>query len=518
MGSAKRAVRYLIRKKSKTVILFLVLLISEAMILSTGIILKASNEAKSELQKKTKTKILAGIMENNNPITTEDINKIQKLKGIDKINKNATLSAYPTNFQTVTENQNTNTENLQVRLVGYDDLKLDGAFAESEIRIVKGKYPKEKNEVVINQILAETNKLEIHNKETMSMDIIQECLAYFKNIDINFDLLIIADTQNKTTKNNNYIVHTDESEFFSRKEFAEIASTLFYIFGYAKVFYSELDFIKFVMDEHPSSTECYIYNFSRDGIAEGKKSLIPAFCDLCGLKYTGSNAFTISLLRNKWIFTQVLSNMGILTPKSVLYTFNNHNILEPFLDMTILLKNIHESASIGLLTDNKIYLTKENLKTVDMTLQRMNTKQLLIQEYISGLECEVLVIQFKGKYYALEPVEIVINGNDFLDSLTSNLYNYSFRKLSDRLSPIVIEQIKKQAVKAAQILSIKDYARFDFRIEKDQPYLIDIAGTPYTIKHSSVAFLFENIMHLDYKDIYKTIMACSFSNYDILQS
>jgi putative ABC transport system permease protein len=112
LGSAKRAVRYLIRKKSKTVILFLVLLISEAMILST-----ASNEAKSELQKKTKTKILAGIMENNNPITTEDINKIQKLKGIDKINKNATLSAYPTNFQTVTENQNTNTENLQVRLV-----------------------------------------------------------------------------------------------------------------------------------------------------------------------------------------------------------------------------------------------------------------------------------------------------------------------------------------------------------------------------------------------------------------
>ena len=36
------------------------------------------------------------------------------------------------------------------------------------------------------------------------MDIVQECLAYFKNIDIDFDLLIIADTQNKTTKNSNY--------------------------------------------------------------------------------------------------------------------------------------------------------------------------------------------------------------------------------------------------------------------------------------------------------------------------
>lgn len=170
MGSAKRAVRYLIRKKSKTVILFLVLLISEAMILSTGIILKASNEAKSELQKKTKTKILAGIMENNNPITKEDINRIQDLKGIDRINKNTTLPVYPSNFQTVTENQNTNTENLQVRLVGYDDLKLDGAFADSEVRIVKGKYPKEKNEVLANQILAETNKLEIGDVLTLETD------------------------------------------------------------------------------------------------------------------------------------------------------------------------------------------------------------------------------------------------------------------------------------------------------------------------------------------------------------
>ena len=53
---------------------------------------------------------------------------------------------------------------------------------------------------------------------------------------------------------------------------------------------------------------------------------------------------------------------------------------------------------------------------------------------------------------------------------------------------------------------------------RDLISVIDIAGTPYTIKHSSVAFLFENIMHLDYKDIYKTIMACSFSNYDTLQS
>lgn len=70
------------------------------------------------------------------------------------------------------------------------------------------------------------------------------------------------------------------------------------------------------------------------------------------------------------------------------------------------------------------------------------------------------------------------------------------------------------AEKAAKILNIKDYARFDFRINSSNGvYLIDIAGTPYSIKHSSIAYLFCNIYGYNYKDIYKTIAALSYHNY-----
>ena len=110
------------------------------------------------------------------------------------------------------------------------------------------------------------------------MDILRKCLNYFQKIDINFDLYIIADAQEKTALLSQYIPHADDSEFFSRKEFAEIASALFYIFGFAKVFYSELNFIEYVIKEKPLPSECYVYNFSRDGVAQGKKSLIPSFC------------------------------------------------------------------------------------------------------------------------------------------------------------------------------------------------------------------------------------------------
>lgn len=347
------------------------------------------------------------------------------------------------------------------------------------------------------------------------MSILNDCLKYFQNLNIDFDLYIIADIQKKTASSSTYIMHADDSEFFSRKEFAEIASALFYIVGFAKVFYSELDFIEYILKEKPNPKGCYVYNFSRDGISEGKKSLIPSFCDLCGLRYTGSNAFTISLLRNKWFFSQILSNFKILTPKMLLCTNDTIEKANIFWGKTVLIKNVFESASQGLSSNNRILIKNDYRERISDIINQMKVNQILLQQYIDGPECEVLVIQYKHQYYAFEPIEIVINGNDFLDSEISNSYNYSFRKLSDTLPSEVIDSIKNSAIKAATALKIKDYARFDFRVNGDRPYLIDIAGTPYTIKHSSISYLFEEVMNLEYNDIYKIILACCISNYTI---
>lgn len=140
----------------------------------------------------------------------------------------------------------------------------------------------------------------------------------------------------------------------------------------------------------------------------------------------------------------------------------------------------------------------------------MNTDSLLIQEYIDGRECEVLVLQYKGKYYALNPVEIMFKtSKHYIDSLTSNTYNYDFSIMNDPVKNL----IQEMAIKSAKILGIKDYARFDYRIKDNIPYLIDIAGTPYTIYHSSIAYLFTQHYNLPYETIYKIIVKCMLSNY-----
>lgn len=339
-------------------------------------------------------------------------------------------------------------------------------------------------------------------------------LLYYKNINIDFDVYVIADTQTKTNQyGNGTVIHSDESEFFSRTEFAEIASAIFYCFGFVKVFYSELEFIKYILENNIINTKYIVYNFARDGRSNGKKSLIPAFCDLLNIKYTGSNAFVISLLRNKFIYTKFLETNGINVPKSEIYCNNtNFDDLYPtYKAQKVIVKNNHESASIGL-TDENIFLFNDTSKEIlDKLIDSMNTNTLLIQNYIAGIECEVLVLQYSGKYYALDPVEIVFrNNNYFIDTITSNAYNYDFAILN---SPIK-EDIKIIAQNAAELLGVKDYARFDFRIKDNTPFLIDIAGTPYTIYHSSIAYLFTQYYKLPYETIYKIIVACMISNYD----
>ena len=74
-----------------------------------------------------------------------------------------------------------------------------------------------------------------------SKEILSSILNYYRQIDIDFDVYIVADTQNKTCKYMPHqIKHASENEFFSRTEFAEIVSAICNCFGNAKVVYSEI--------------------------------------------------------------------------------------------------------------------------------------------------------------------------------------------------------------------------------------------------------------------------------------
>ncbi len=322
------------------------------------------------------------------------------------------------------------------------------------------------------------------------------------------DVYLVANAQDYTQKISEYhIKHSSNSEFFSADELGEIASSLFKIGCYVSIFYTELDFIKFVLDNNSrlDYENLLILNLSRDGNFEGKKSLIPAFCDMMGIRYSGSNPFVVSLCRNKFIWSSVLKNHGVSVP-DFLAIKNNIKIGENYIkkDKKLIIKNIFESASIGL-TDKSVV---SNLIIDDNFLKKNDN--ILIQDYIDGREIEVPFFRIGKEFIVSNPVCLEFsNGEKFLTSISSDSYNYGFSSLDDiSLS----ENIKEETKHIAEILDLSVYGRVDYRIDKNNKfYVIDIATMPYTISHSSFAYWFKK-ENLNYSDLYKILLLSTEKN------
>ena len=72
------------------------------------------------------------------------------------------------------------------------------------------------------------------------------------------------------------------------------------------------------------------------------------------------------------------------------------------------------------------------------TATAVNSKRVLVQEFIAGPECEVLVVKYQGQYLALDPVEIVFpDDQEFMDSEISNSYRYTFKLLEGAAAKVV---------------------------------------------------------------------------------
>lgn len=168
------AFRYLCRKKSKTLILLLVLLLINSMILSSYIILHATENSRLTMQEKTGTKLVLECKDRENFITENDIELLEYMDGdILYINRLASNAVYPIDFNPVTNSDSEEDNNFKVSLLSYDDLERDSAFSELRYRLLEGSMITEGSEkgAVVNFVLADANGLEIGDELKVGTEI-----------------------------------------------------------------------------------------------------------------------------------------------------------------------------------------------------------------------------------------------------------------------------------------------------------------------------------------------------------
>lgn len=171
MNFFQRALRYIQRKKSKSILLFSCFLMISTFVLCAVMVLQTAQATEQSIREKTGTKLVLENTQGQNNITNETTTHSLEIPSVTKVNRIATNIAYPFDFSPIIMRDGADTINLSVTLHAYDNTETDGPFAQEKYRLLEGNHISETRQgILVNSILAEANQLSIGDRITFETE------------------------------------------------------------------------------------------------------------------------------------------------------------------------------------------------------------------------------------------------------------------------------------------------------------------------------------------------------------
>ena len=204
----------------------------------------------------------------------------------------------------------------------------------------------------------------------------------------------------------------------------------------------------------------------------GEDGYIQTILETTGVPYTHSGVIASSIAMDKELSKKIFIKNNILTPKYILYSFNEtkSNLIKTIdkkLKFPVVIKPINEGSSV-----NVFICSKKNLKKKLKTLE--NYRRIIIEEFISGREIQVAIIG-KNKLGAIE----LKPKRKFYDYQAK----YNTKAKTKHIIPVDLkkndyEKLMNIAFKAHKLIGCRGVTRSDFKFFKGKFYLLEINTQP----------------------------------------
>lgn len=328
-----------------------------------------------------------------------------------------------------------------------------------------------------------------------------------------FQVALVLNSQtDKVQRNKEYVTYIKEIESFSPDELITIFNSIQRMGVYVDILYDELSFTENYFNNKYTKDKLLVFNLSRNGNGRTKKTYLSSFCEFYSIKYTSSDSFSISMFRNKFLYTMVLKSMNIDVPESYLIRNGQlQSVVESNSQKKYIIKLNNESASQGI-NENSISTDVDSL----INSLSDTSKDYLLQEFIEGREIEVpFIIDKHNKVNILGYIGLSMDNEEILGEriLTEeiSMYNkYNFYDVEESIKDIK-NKIDLAIQTTVDSIGFKNYGRIDFRISNEGvAYITDISTTPYLTEHSSFAFAMKKI-DLSLELLFKYIVLNSIS-------
>ena len=206
----------------------------------------------------------------------------------------------------------------------------------------------------------------------------------------------------------------------------------------------------------------------------GEDGILIAYFELLGITHTSETSYQMGLTFNKRDCLSVLDPYEIPHAKS--FYLNNGDEIDTkkiieIVGLPCFVKANRAGSSYGI---TKVYEESKLQEAIYFAYKEDD--EVLIEEYLDGIEISVGVITYKGKIKVL-PVTEIVSENDFFD------FEAKYLGKSQEITParISTEQenaIKEIAKKVYKTLGLKGISRAEYIFKNGIPHLLEINTVP----------------------------------------
>ncbi|MDP5081215.1 MAG: D-alanine--D-alanine ligase [Winogradskyella sp.] len=206
----------------------------------------------------------------------------------------------------------------------------------------------------------------------------------------------------------------------------------------------------------------------------GEDGYMQAYFKLLNIPQTSCDMYQAGLTFNKRDLLATLKPHGIKTAESYYLNLGdrvNEDAIVKKVGLPCFVKANKAGSSFGI---SKVYKKEDLQLAIDNSFKEDN--EIIIEQFLDGVEVSVGVITYKGKTTVL-PITEIVSENDFFD------YEAKYEGKSQEITPARISddytnKVRLEAKKIYDTLGMKGFSRSEFIFKNDEPYLLEVNTVP----------------------------------------
>lgn len=201
------------------------------------------------------------------------------------------------------------------------------------------------------------------------------------------------------------------------------------------------------------------------------------------IPFTGAGSKSLADCEHKALAKSLFQKNRITTPEY--FTVPPGHEAQPDLSFPLIVKPMQQDGSIGITQDSVVHTSIE-LKDQVARVQAEFNQDALIEEFIDGRDISISVVGSHNRLFTLPPSECI-----YLNSSKERILTYDSKWIAEShdyritevqcpiyLAPGLEQTLRRTSLLAFEVMGCRDYARMDFRVRGDSPYLLEVNPNP----------------------------------------